>query len=47
MSKELMLRNIERAQRAIDENRETVKMGGCVSAIISWVRLDGSMTRTG
>ena len=27
MSKELMLRNIERAQRAIDENRETVKNG--------------------
>lgn len=27
MSKELMQRNIERAQRAIDENRETVKNG--------------------
>ena len=27
MSREIMLRNIERAQRAIDENKETVKKG--------------------
>ena len=27
MSKEVMLRNMERAQRVIDENRETVKNG--------------------